>query len=191
MDGRKPWKPTSSEIQEIIFTVGLVTLRQLRGEGPDPLAQLDSYIAGIIQTVWVMPPLLGDGNWAVLGMMTHLPTDMEIEDAQRDCGTRRRKCRWKATETSVEAEPSPTDSGLSPLSHNGAGALFLVLFSCRVKQMETQRTNQRASFLFPYPMILLSNLVATTLSMPGDRIIVAQRDSLAGVALLGPYGLGC
>lgn len=57
--------------------------------------------------------------------------------------------------------------------------------------METQRTNQRASFLFPYPMILLSNLVATTLSMPGDRIIVAQRDSLAGVALLGPYGLGC
>lgn len=60
--------------------MGLVTLRQLRGEGPDPLAQLDSYIAGIIQTVWAMPPLLGDGNWAVLGMMTHLPTDMEIED---------------------------------------------------------------------------------------------------------------
>lgn len=82
--------------------MGLVTLRQLRGEGPDPLAQLDSYIAGIIQTVWVMPPLLRDGNWAVLGMMIHLPTDMEIEDAQRDCEMRLKQCRWKAIETSVE-----------------------------------------------------------------------------------------
>lgn len=52
---------------QIIFTVGLVTLRQLSGEGPDPLAPLEGYVAGIIQTVWVMPPLLGDGNWACSG----------------------------------------------------------------------------------------------------------------------------
>lgn len=46
-----------------------------------------------------------------------------------------------------------------------------------------EQTRGRLSY-FPMPMILLSNL-----SMPGDRIIVAQRDSLAGVALLGPMVL--
>lgn len=64
----------------------------------------------------------------ILGMMTHLSTDMEIEDAQRDCGTRPRKCRWKATETSVEAEPSPTDSGLSPLTQWGRRSVLSLVF---------------------------------------------------------------
>lgn len=51
-----------------------------------PLAQYDSYGAGITQTVSMLLPLLGDGNLLFLRMMTHLFTDTEVEGARETLG---------------------------------------------------------------------------------------------------------
>lgn len=97
----------------------------------------------------------------------------------------------------MEGSRGGGEAGLSALllcslySHSVAQALFSHLVFLRSKgNCSPENKSQRASsyLLIQCPFSL--QLVTTTLPMPGDWIIVAQRDSLEAWLCLGPVASG-